>query len=85
MAPSQLYPDGGLVWDGQARVWKEDNGGTSSLAWPDQVMAAARASQTSPVWAGCFVGGCCKATTADIAALRARIDAVARGAADTMV
>ena len=74
----QLYPDGGLVWDGIKRVWKEEKGTeTSSLSWSDQVMNAAdlATQKTTSSWGGCFVGGCCKATTSDIAALRSRVDA----------
>jgi len=73
----QLYPDGGLVWDGIKRVWTEEHGAySSSLSWSDQVMQAAKASQQGSFpWAGCFVGGCCKATAGDISALRTCLNA----------
>jgi homocysteine S-methyltransferase len=74
----QIYPDGGLVWDGMKRVWMGGKGSeTSSLSWPDLVMDAAAVAlgDGNSVWGGCFVGGCCKATTKDIAALRLRVDA----------
>ncbi|UZJ52048.1 hypothetical protein CBS101457_001368 [Exobasidium rhododendri] len=73
----QLYPDGGLVWDGINRVWTggEENAESSTLSWCDLVMEAAKVAKGSmSPWGGCFVGGCCKATSSDIAALRARLD-----------
>lgn len=73
----ELYPDGGLVWDGIKRVWSTEEGShSSSLSWSDQVMQAGKVSQSDDLpWAGCFVGGCCKATVGDIKALRSYLNA----------
>lgn len=87
-----LYPDGGLIWDGIAKVWKEDKdkketecskSGKRQSSWTRQVIEAAKMSgvdrqidkdaKTTSIWQGCFVGGCCKSTTADIQSLRIEI------------
>ncbi|CAD6888350.1 unnamed protein product [Tilletia controversa] len=81
-----LEPDGGLVYDGIARTWSSPDGGDSGDDSPassverwqrgliqtlDQAQAAA-----GPGWSGVVLGGCCKATTSHISALRRAIDSL---------
>lgn len=87
-----IYPDGGLIWDGIAKVWKDDKreederkNVKNQSTWTRKVMEAAKMSvvtrqtdnennnNNTSVWQGCFVGGCCKSTTADIQSLRIEI------------
>lgn len=67
------------MWDGLNRLWMQDGECNQDPAneWCDTLFEAvkeARLDEGGP-WDGCILGGCCKATTKNIAALRVGIDA----------
>lgn len=82
-----LYPDGGSTYDVATRTWSDGRPGRVGPAsgssdeaevWADELMGvASRAASSSPAgeekWAGVVVGGCCKAGTRHVAALRRRV------------
>lgn len=71
-----LYPDGGLVYDAVKKIWLtpsnagELGGDNSAASWASNLMKLAKSiTSTTDVWAGVFVGGCCKSGTDEIRAL----------------
>lgn len=79
---SQLYPDGGEVWDAINRVWRIPEGqpanskidDTSSESresrWAKQLFNLATAQYDSGLWQGIWIGGCCKSGTKEIEQLK---------------
>ncbi|EGX91095.1 homocysteine S-methyltransferase [Cordyceps militaris CM01] len=77
-----LYPDGtnGEVYDTTTQRWEvpeaaregqEEGGGGPS--WAAQLAAVVRATRSRGRWRQILVGGCCRASAEDIAALRAEL------------
>lgn len=69
----QLYPDGGLVWNGTTRQWTGgDHNFMGNQNWANMVFDTAKSAiapisdENERVWAACFVGGCCKSSADDI-------------------
>ncbi|KAL9935489.1 hypothetical protein V8E36_005837 [Tilletia maclaganii] len=79
-----LEPDGGLVYDGISRTWStptaeegQDDGKSSIGRWEAGLTGlltpTAKSGSVSP-WVGIVLGGCCKASTVHIRALRDALD-----------
>lgn len=76
----QLYPDGGLVWDGENRRWLLPDGSTlansrdqpQDLAaeWARELWSVAAASAEAGCWNKVWLGGCCKTGPKEIEELR---------------
>ncbi|KAE8269363.1 hypothetical protein A4X09_0g2983 [Tilletia walkeri] len=83
-----LEPDGGLVYDGNARTWsapedENDDPSSSVQRWQKGLIntlhqATSVNSEDVKPWTGIVLGGCCKATTSHISALRRAIDSLPR-------
>lgn len=67
-----LYPDGGAVYDVVSKSWS----GTElpPQQWAERLMALAHEAEGTGVWGGVVLGGCCKSSFEEIAALRALAD-----------
>ncbi|PWN41341.1 Homocysteine S-methyltransferase [Ceraceosorus guamensis] len=77
-----LYPDGGKVWDGQAREWKARAQPTGAALgnWAQQLLESAKLAIESGVWAGVWLGGCCNVGIDEIEALSLLVSREARSA-----
>ncbi|CEH18248.1 Homocysteine S-methyltransferase [Ceraceosorus bombacis] len=77
-----LYPDGGKVWDGQARQWRAWAQPTEAgfANWAQQLLESAKSAIESGVWAGVWLGGCCNVGIDDIQALSLLVSREARSA-----
>ena len=60
--PIVAYPNSGEVWDAEAKTWRGAPHGRGLVHWADEYEAAGVR----------WMGGCCRTTPADIAALAAR-------------
>ncbi|TIB82420.1 Homocysteine S-methyltransferase [Wallemia mellicola] len=68
-----IYPDGGLVWDGKERVWRQpEHAHHADSSWAETVANAASivANDAFSPFSGVIVGGCCKSGPKEIKQLR---------------
>lgn len=71
-----IYPNGanGQVYDSQTQQWVGDV--SDEGEWVEEIWQIVKEVRSRRKWSGIVVGGCCKTTAKDIAALRQRIDAL---------
>ncbi|WVR04755.1 hypothetical protein IAU60_001766 [Kwoniella sp. DSM 27419] len=75
-----LYPDGGQVYDTKTRTWSPSTMANGPDDWASQILAIAREVEQAKdtegqrIWGGVVLGGCCKTSFAEIAALRRLLD-----------
>jgi homocysteine S-methyltransferase len=67
-----VYPDGGAVYDVVAQTWTEVQH-ASPDQWAVELLRATEKVGALDIWAGAIVGGCCKSSFAEIAALRTAV------------
>lgn len=82
----QLYPDGGLIWDGHIRCWVEADHEQPPLGetgkWAQDLWSLAQDLQsTGPradeqAWKGIWLGGCCKTGPTEIRDLNSLLSGV---------
>ncbi|KAI0600343.1 Homocysteine S-methyltransferase [Biscogniauxia sp. FL1348] len=71
-----LYPDGtnGEVYDTTTKTWRQpENGAAPTAPWERQLADIVANALDMQCWRSVVVGGCCKATHADISKLRSAI------------
>ncbi|KAH9897407.1 Homocysteine S-methyltransferase [Xylariomycetidae sp. FL2044] len=76
-----LYPDGtnGEVYDTTTKTWRvPEEQPAPTFSWSEMLASIAGAARDKHCWASIVVGGCCKASSADIAGVR---DSLAKSAA----
>jgi homocysteine S-methyltransferase len=70
---SQLYPDGGQVWDGINKTWSAGPDVPAEHAtpagWAQALLTSARPATENAAWGGVWLGGCCKSGDKEIAEL----------------
>jgi homocysteine S-methyltransferase len=67
-----LYPDGGACYDVVKKEWTTRT--LTPEAWADRLLALAHEAEAIGVWKGVVIGGCCKSSFEEVAALRALVD-----------
>ncbi|KAI8224772.1 Homocysteine S-methyltransferase 1 [Colletotrichum sp. SAR 10_86] len=76
-----LYPDGtnGEVYNTTTQKWELPEGSNHpKTSWEAQLTEVVANAQSRGIWKQIVVGGCCKASHADIARLRATVEGLSR-------
>lgn len=71
-----IYPDGAqnLTYDTSLQKWVPRGSAADGRVWNEEIFAMVEEVQQRDRWAGIIVGGCCKTTPRDIAALKRRFE-----------
>lgn len=67
-----LYPDGGAVYDVVTKTWTGHT--IAPQEWAERLVALSHEAEGTGVWRGVVLGGCCKSSFDEIAALRKLVD-----------